>query len=669
MNLFVTYIQPFTNWLHSNPHWTLFFTFIISLSESFAIIGVIVPGSVTMTAIGILAGSGIVRLDLTLLAAILGAVCGDSLSYAIGYFYSDKILEIWPFKKYPKWLEYGKEFFARHGGKSVLFGRFIGPLRAMIPIIAGIMHMKQGRFLVANVISAIGWSLLYILPGVLIGAASSELSAESATRLFLIVLASLAIIWLLSLLIKFLVNQVARYLKSHLLGFWSALKQHPKLFHFANWITPKNEKNHYVTVVLFAWSLFSLLGFIVLLLLQVQGNWIMQLNLPMHSLAQSFRLPSLQAFLIVCSQLTSILSLTCLFLVCCMLCVAQKKRALLGYLLSTLMFSACMAYLIAALINSPAPQGLLSPLKASFPARDLSIATAFYGFIYFYMTRHYHFLTHILRSLLFILLGLSGVSAFALGDYWVSDVLSAYCLGAFICLLHCLMYRKLNDEPRKKRPTWGLLFIILLPLIFSIGLSTGYRFKSLIHSHEQYHQEYYIHNDEWWNQQQTILPIYLLNRLGKRINLLNIQYAGDLDKLEKRLKQRGWTSHNESFFTKLLSRMNTQSNAAKLPLLELLYENKRPELTMTLDNTPSKHILELRMWESDYFFKETKNPIWIGNIRINDKQKKSKYSPLLDPLSHLMPVLSDFSVKKIALPKKLLKPYQFPVKPYVVLIK
>ena len=199
MNLFADYIHPLTGWLQAHPSWALFITFFIAMAESLAIIGSIVPGSVTMTAIGILAGSGVMRIDLTLIASTLGAVCGDSLSYALGYFYSDKLLYIWPFKKYPQWLHYGKDFFSRHGGKSVLIGRFVGPLRSIIPVIAGIMHMKQWRFLIANIISAIGWSFLYVMPGVLIGAAGHELSAESATRLFIIILILLFAIWLLSL--------------------------------------------------------------------------------------------------------------------------------------------------------------------------------------------------------------------------------------------------------------------------------------------------------------------------------------------------------------------------------------------------------------------------------------------------------------------------------------
>ncbi|WP_131739679.1 DedA family protein [Legionella adelaidensis] len=202
--MFAEYLQPLTLWIQANPKWALLFTFLVSLSESLAIIGSIIPGSVTMTAIGILAGSGIMRIDMTIIAAILGAIAGDSASYTLGYVFRNRLVNIWPFSKYPNWLKLGKDYFAKHGGKSVLIGRFIGPLRSIIPVIAGMMHMNRWHFLFANVISAIGWAILYVLPGILIGVASSELSPESASRLFMIVIILLIIIWVLGIAIKWI---------------------------------------------------------------------------------------------------------------------------------------------------------------------------------------------------------------------------------------------------------------------------------------------------------------------------------------------------------------------------------------------------------------------------------------------------------------------------------
>ncbi|WP_188883521.1 DedA family protein, partial [Alicyclobacillus cellulosilyticus] len=153
MTLFSDYLQPLTTWIYANPHWALFFTFLISFTESLAIIGSIIPGSVTMTAIGILAGSGVMRIDLTLLAAAAGAVAGDGASYLLGSIFKHRLPNMWPFSRNPNWLRYGRDYFAKHGGKSVLIGRFIGPLRSIIPLIAGMMHMNRWHFLIANVVS------------------------------------------------------------------------------------------------------------------------------------------------------------------------------------------------------------------------------------------------------------------------------------------------------------------------------------------------------------------------------------------------------------------------------------------------------------------------------------------------------------------------------------
>jgi len=68
-----------------------------------------------------------------------------------------------------------------------LFGRFVGPVRPVIPAVAGMMQMPAGRFLAVNVASALVWAPAYLLPGIAFGA-SLELAAEVAGRLAVLVL-------------------------------------------------------------------------------------------------------------------------------------------------------------------------------------------------------------------------------------------------------------------------------------------------------------------------------------------------------------------------------------------------------------------------------------------------------------------------------------------------
>lgn len=160
------------NWLEVLAHSSLLLTIaigIIAAVESIAVLGLILPGAVMMTAAASVAGNAGLSIPVMLISGTIGAVVGDSISYWIGKTQRDRIPRLWPFSRHPNWLERGEQFFERYGGLSILIGRFIGPVRPLIPMVAGMMSMPQLRFLVVNVLSAIGWAPLYLLPGYYLG--------------------------------------------------------------------------------------------------------------------------------------------------------------------------------------------------------------------------------------------------------------------------------------------------------------------------------------------------------------------------------------------------------------------------------------------------------------------------------------------------------------------
>src|SRR3989344_4492944 len=119
------YAKLAIHFLQLHPQWGIFFAFIISFAESFPVLGTIIPGSITMTAIGTLMGSSVLPTTPTMITAIVGAFVGDLLGYKLGNHYDTRIRNIWPFKKYGKLLDLGEAFFKKHGGKSVIIGRFV----------------------------------------------------------------------------------------------------------------------------------------------------------------------------------------------------------------------------------------------------------------------------------------------------------------------------------------------------------------------------------------------------------------------------------------------------------------------------------------------------------------------------------------------------------------
>ncbi|PJE80455.1 Inner membrane protein YabI [invertebrate metagenome] len=156
-------------WLLVHGEWIGPVTGFIALVESLAIVGYIVPGVPILFALGALAGAGAMSPVYLLLWGFLGAVIGDGLSYQLGYQFHHKVRKWWPFRQYPQWLQQGELFFQRHGDMSIALGRFIGPVRPVIPVVAGMMNMRPRRFYGVNILSAIPWSPVYLLPGFFVG--------------------------------------------------------------------------------------------------------------------------------------------------------------------------------------------------------------------------------------------------------------------------------------------------------------------------------------------------------------------------------------------------------------------------------------------------------------------------------------------------------------------
>ncbi|MEW8047534.1 MAG: DedA family protein, partial [Candidatus Thiodiazotropha sp.] len=151
------FFTPLLAWIGENPLWAGLTVFIVAFSESVAIIGLIVPGVVLMFGFGALIATGILEFWAVFWWAVAGAVAGDGLSFWLGYHFQDRLRDFWPFNRHPATLRRGITFFQRYGGKSVALGRFFGPVRAIIPLVAGMLGMPPLRFVAANILSALVW--------------------------------------------------------------------------------------------------------------------------------------------------------------------------------------------------------------------------------------------------------------------------------------------------------------------------------------------------------------------------------------------------------------------------------------------------------------------------------------------------------------------------------
>jgi membrane protein DedA with SNARE-associated domain len=173
--------QPLIAFVAAHAHWAAVIMFVTAFGESFAFLSLLFPGTTLLIAAGTLMSGGTLPYAPVLIAAVLGATLGDTVSYWIGRRYGDGITRIWPFTRNPELLPAGIRFFAKHGGKSVFIGRFFGPIRAVIPLAAGVMRMPRGWFWFANFTSALVWAPMLLFIGDAIGDVGDRMIGSTNT--------------------------------------------------------------------------------------------------------------------------------------------------------------------------------------------------------------------------------------------------------------------------------------------------------------------------------------------------------------------------------------------------------------------------------------------------------------------------------------------------------
>lgn len=153
------------------PPWiALALVFLLPALEASAFVGVILPGEIGVILGGVLANQHKLPLAAVLVAGILGAVIGDSIGYWVGKRYGETILSKIPNRILkPEHIQRSEESIRQFGGKAVFIGRFTAALRALVPGMAGMSHIRYGRFLAWNVLGGAVWATAFVILGYLAG--------------------------------------------------------------------------------------------------------------------------------------------------------------------------------------------------------------------------------------------------------------------------------------------------------------------------------------------------------------------------------------------------------------------------------------------------------------------------------------------------------------------
>jgi membrane protein DedA with SNARE-associated domain len=188
-----SYFSGYVDFVGAYPHYALTAVFLLALSEAIPVIGTVVPGSTLIVGISALAAGADMNPWLLLVAATVGAIAGDGLSFWLGQRYHREILLGWPLNRYPRFIGRSEAFINRYGVASVFLARFTAVVRAFVPLVAGILRMPPRQFYAANILSALAWAPAHVFPGVLL-AMAIRLAGASAEQLTLMIVAGLIVV-------------------------------------------------------------------------------------------------------------------------------------------------------------------------------------------------------------------------------------------------------------------------------------------------------------------------------------------------------------------------------------------------------------------------------------------------------------------------------------------
>ena len=153
------------------PTWVAYaVVFALPFLEASIFLGFVFPGETALVLGGVLASQGRLSLPLVIACAIVGAITGDAVGYAVGRRFGPALQRsrLGQIVGAPRW-NATEEFLRRRGGPAVLLGRFTALLRALVPSAAGMARLPYRTFFVWNAIGGIIWATTFVVAGYLAG--------------------------------------------------------------------------------------------------------------------------------------------------------------------------------------------------------------------------------------------------------------------------------------------------------------------------------------------------------------------------------------------------------------------------------------------------------------------------------------------------------------------
>jgi membrane protein DedA with SNARE-associated domain len=574
----------FYDWIAQHSQLAGFAVFLIAMAESLAVVGLIVPGVAMMFAAGALVGTGALSFGPICAYAVAGAIAGDGLSFWAGWHYRQRLVSLWPFTHYPGMIEHGMAFFRRYGGRSILFGRFVGPVRAVVPLVAGMLAMPVQRFLAINVVSALLWGPAYLLPGMVFGA-SVDLASQVTGRLAALLIALLAVLWFTAWFSHWLYAFFRPRAHDLILLTFDLSKTHPG---FGRLTAPLIDPNQRDYAGLLVWAVI-LAATAVVAGTVVAADW-------MPVTLEAWRNPIADYVLAVCEGMGEtpwVLAFSAV-IGAGLLIRGQRIAAahfLIGVGFAVLLGALCRAVFALPLVDGPVLNG----------------ATA-YGFVAVLLADQAsagrRWLAYSVAATLAMTIAFARLYS-ETGEFLAIAFTLALAL-VWLILLGVAYRRHRHEEP----PAAGLVWLAPLSLA-AIAATLWYGHSAEEFTHSTPHIA--IAEQEWLEIGWSRLPAHRVQIFGRPDQPLAVQWAAPLENIRSTLVRSGWREAKPLALASALRILNPDAGIAELPVLPHVNQTDADVLRM-IKSGPEGRWLIVRFWPGGLELERGAVPVWLGSV-------------------------------------------------------
>ncbi|MGO8868932.1 MAG: VTT domain-containing protein [Alphaproteobacteria bacterium] len=584
----------------ANRQYAYTFVLLLAFSESLPVLGSLIPGTMIIIAIAALVPSGAIDLKWLLASTILGAILGDGFSYWLGYRYHREIAGIWPLNRYPQVVAMGQAAIERHGGKSILIARFTPPLRAIVPLVAGILRMKPWRFYPVNIVSTIAWAVAHIVPAV-IASASLAIAGAVGGRLLVLIVVLALVLWLVVLLVRATLRRGLPLIGRGAVRLWLWARNHD------NWVsrevlslldpTHQEVKGLLLLVALLAvglWVFFGILTHVA------TGEPLVRMDQAVFNFMQDMRTLWADRIMVALTELGDPAVTAAVALAVALWLAARGAWRVAGYWLGAVAFAAVFVEGTALLLGLPRQAPLETAMGTlDFTSSHTAVAGTVYGMLALLAGRELKPRSRLALAItIAVLVFLVAFSRLYLGVRWTSDIVVglAFAIG-WVAALGLVF---LSHRPRLIGGG-GLVGLALLVFALAGAYHASAAFKADLQRYAARPVTVHMAAQDWWRDGWARLPPRRIDLAGGLDEPMTLQWAGPLHELQARLAEHGWVESPPWTLASALTWLETGADLSELPVLTRLHDGQPARLILIRTepnaNGPPERLI-LRIWRS-----------------------------------------------------------------------